>query len=104
MKKVLTAALVVLMGLAFSPLQAKDHTFKLMSPATLNGTDLEPGEYKLKLNGDNEAEIWRNGEKLATAKVELKLLNGVLPKTVLVSPEGELKQVRTKEQIVAFVS
>jgi hypothetical protein len=105
MRKVLLSILVFFLVslLAISPVWAKSYSFKLHSEASLNGVTLKPGKYKVHLNGDDEAEIFRMGKFMTKAKVELKpLVNGDLPNSTKVKG-GQLQEIRLKKQCVVFI-
>lgn len=100
MRTFLIAAFISL--LLFSPALAKSHSFDLYQAATLNGVELVPGNYKLKLN-EEEAEIHRGGKMIVKAKVEVQPLGeGVLPNTERIEG-GKLIEIRMKKQVVVFV-
>jgi len=105
MRNVLLSILVFFLVslLAISPVWAKSYSFKLHSEASLNGVSLEPGSYKVHLNGDDEAEIFKRGKLVAKAKAELKpLVNGDPPNSTKVKG-GQLQEIRFKKQCLVFV-
>ena len=106
MHRFLTATLVVALvaAVATSPVLAKTHTFKVRMPCSINGTQLEPGTYKLKLNANNEAEIYRGKDRVVTAKVEVKpLTNSRTRGSVLRGADGSISEIRLKRQVAVFV-
>jgi hypothetical protein len=98
-----TIALAIVALVAASPLLAASFDFKLSREATINGTRLEPGTYKLELNGESEALIYRNKELVTKAPVTVKpRTNGTTRASVLVDSSGNVLEVRTKKQVVVF--
>ncbi len=89
---------------ASSPLWAKTYSFRLSQAASINGTELTPGVYKLELNGNNEALIYRNRKLVAKAPVEVKpRTNGSTRGSVLRKADGAITEIRLKKQVVVFV-
>ncbi len=86
-----------------APVMGKEISFRLDDDLKLNGTDLQSGRYKLVINGDGTAEIFRGKQSVTTARVELKSLDGVLPNTVTYDRNLNLREIRTKEERVVFV-
>lgn len=105
MRRLFTAVLLIALvaGLAAGPLWAETHSFKLHKESTLNGTELAPGTYKLELNGQNEALIYRSGELQAKARVETRPAKGEKPGSVLLAADGSLREVRLNDLVVVFV-
>ena len=105
MHKLITATFIIALAAAVtaSPLLAKTFTFKVSQTCSINGTELEPGSYKLKLNDNNEAEIYRGKKKLVTAKVEVKpITNNRNRSSVLRTADGSISEIRFKDQVVVF--
>lgn len=83
-------------------LWAETLNFHLFRDASLNGTHLESGRYKLKLN-DGEAEFYRDGRLVVTAKVEVRPLEkGRLANTTKIEG-GELREIRLKREAITFI-
>lgn len=106
MRKLFTTTLAIALAaaLAASPLSAKTHSFKLLRDATVNGAELRAGTYKLELNGQGEAVIYRSGEVVAKARVEVRPLeNGSRRGTVLQGADGSIREIRLNKEVVVFV-
>ncbi len=107
MRKLFTAtfALMLVARLASGPVWAKSGwDFQLYRTREINGTQLERGSYELRLNGNNEAEIYRKGKLITTATVEVRPLgNRMDPKSMLTSG-GSIREIRTKDQVIVFLS
>lgn len=106
MHRFLATTLVVALAAAVtaSPVLAKTPTFKVHVQCSINGTQLEPGTYRLKLNSSNEAEIYRGKDKVVTAKVEVKPLTDSRNRgSVLRAADGSISEIRLKGQVVIFV-
>lgn len=98
------AATVALVGaLTASPVLAEGHNFKVYREATINGDQLKPGTtYKLVLNGNDEALIYRHKELVTKAAVEVRSLEGRQRTSVVLDSDGNLLEIRFKKQVVVF--
>ena len=107
MRKLFTAAFAIMLvtTLASGPVWAKSGwDFQLYHTRVINGTQLERGSYELRLNGNNEAEIYRNRKLITTATVEVRPLgNRMDPKSMLIS-DGSIREIRTKDEVIVFLS
>ncbi len=105
MRKLFTAvfAIVLVTTLASGPVWAKSGwDFQLYHTREINGTQLERGSYELRLNGNNEAEIYRNRKLITKATVEVRpLKKGTDPKSMLIR-NGVIVEIRTKKEVVVF--
>jgi len=99
-----TIALALMTGLGASSASAQSRNFELYRDATINGATLEAGKtYRMELNGDTEALIYRNKTLVATAQVEVKPLTaGQNPNSVSLGSDGTLLAIRTKNKMVIF--
>ncbi len=100
-----TITLALAAGLAASPALAKGHSFKLHRDATINGSQLKGQEtYRLELNGNNEALIYRNHKLVTTAPVEVKPITDVTTRnTVVLDSDRTVLEIRTEKHVVVFV-
>ena len=99
-----TAAVLALAAtLAAGSLWAETHSFKLFREGTINGTTLKPGTYKLELNGQGEALIYRGRQMVAKARVEVRASNGEARGSVLQAADGSIQEIRLHKQVVVFV-
>ena len=100
-----TITLALVAGLAASPALAKGHSFKLYRDATINGSQLKGQKtYRLELNGNDEALIYRNHKLVTTAPVEVKpITDGISRNAVVLDSEGTILSIRTKKHVVVFV-
>jgi len=118
MRKLFTAtfAIMLVASLVSGSVWAKsDWGFELYRTHEINGTQLKPGSYKLQLNGNNEADIYRKGKRsignwgiskklITTATVEVRPLgNGMDPNSMLISG-GSIREIRTKDKVIVFLS
>jgi hypothetical protein len=96
-------AVALVAALAASPVLAKTHSFTLNQDSKINGVSLDAGKYKLELNGDTEAHIYKGRELVAKAPVNVKdLSNGSTRASVLCDAEGNVLEIRLKDQVVVF--
>ncbi len=100
-----TITLALVTGLAASPALAKGHSFKLHRDATINGSQLKGQKtYRLELNGNDEALIYRNHKLVTTAPVDVKpITDGTNRNAVVFDSEGTVLEIRTKKHVVVFV-
>lgn len=99
-----TVAIALVATLTAGSLWAETHSFKLLKEGTINGTALKPGSYKLELNGQGEALIYRNGQMVAKSRVEVRVpAAGDLRGSVLQAADGSIREIRLNKQVVVFV-
>jgi len=106
MRRLFTAALLIALVaiLAASPLWAKAHSFKLIKSASINGTELRPGNYKVEMNGENEAVISRDGRVVVTARAQTRPASTTdVPGSVVLAADGNVKEICLKGLVVVFV-
>lgn len=105
MRRLITAmaTLALVAALAASPVMAKTHSFKLHRDAKINSTQLNPGTYKLELNGNGEGLIYRNNKLVTKAAVEVKPRTNGISRGVEFDSDRNVVEIRTKNQIVVFV-
>ncbi len=104
-KSAFTATLVLALvaALAASPLRAESHSFQLRGGGSINGTELEPGDYKLELNGQGEVLIYRGGRMVAKAPAEVApLKNNTINNSVLKATDGSVLEIRLKKEVVVI--
>ncbi len=107
MRKLFTAvfAIVLVTTLASGPVWAKsDWDFQLYHTREINGTQLERGSYELRLNGNNEAEIYRNRKLITTATVEVRPLKKGIPANSMLIKSDVIVEIRMKKEVVVFPS
>ena len=97
------AILVLVASMMPSAWAADSHRVEFAAPAQFNGVQIEPGKYKLVLNGDQVAELWDGKELLLKAKVEIVPLEGATPQSVSTNGDGSLKEIRLKKERVVFL-
>ena len=107
MRKLFTAAFAIMLvtTLASGPVWAKSGwDFQLYRTRVINGTQLERGSYELRLNGNNEAEIYRNRKLITTATVEVRPLKKGTDANSMLIKSDVIVEIRTKEEVVVFPS
>ena len=107
MRKLFTAAfaIVLVTTLVSGPAWAKSGwDFQLYRTHVIYGTQLERGSYELRLNGNNEAEIYRNSKLITRVPVEVRPLEkGTVAKSMLIR-SGVIVEIRTKNEVVVFLN
>ncbi len=107
MRKLFTAAfaIVLVTTLASGPVWAKSGwDFQLYHTRVINGTQLERGSYELRLNGNNEAEIYRNRKLITTATVEVRPLKKGIPANSILTNSDVIVEIRMKKEVVVFLN
>jgi inosine/xanthosine triphosphate pyrophosphatase family protein len=96
------AALALALSIASHATAAKDAKstvtpivktdLRLLSPATLGGTDLKPGEYSVTAN-DTHAKFLKNGKVIAEASVQWKDESAKAQSTAVVVDGNQIKEI-----------
>ncbi len=92
-----TLLLFFVAALLMSTASAKSHKFAVWDTTLVNGVELERGDYSVKLNGADEAEIYRNGKLVVTTLVEVVPLDDRSQRNSTLRIAGVLKEIRLKE-------
>lgn len=95
-------ALALMVALSASPASAKTHSFELPEKAKLNGVLLSPGEYKLELNGTEEASIYRNKELIAKVPVQVKPRENGTIRGMWIDSNHNVRELRLKNRVIIF--
>jgi hypothetical protein len=105
MKRIIGLTLALfLMGLFFvDTARSENHKFKVTLTTSLNGVELKPGTYRLNLNGENEAQIYKGRKLLVTAEVETVPLAKATPNSLVQKTTGELKEIRLEKERIVFL-
>ena len=107
MRKLLTAAfaIVLVTTLVSGSAWAKSGwDFQLGRTRVINGTQLEKGSYELRLNGNNEAEIYRNRKLITTATVEVRPLKKTTDANSILTRSDVIVEIRMKKEVVVFLN
>ena len=107
MRKLFTAAfaIVLVATLVSGSAWAKsDWDFKLGRARVINGTQLKKGSYELRLNGNNEAEIYRNRKLITTATVEVRPLKKTTDANSILTRSDVIVEIRMKKEVVVFLN
>jgi class 3 adenylate cyclase len=89
---------------SFRPVLAKPHSFKLYQDAMINGTRLNRGSYRLEPYGSDKVLIYRNKDLVTKAPVKVKpLKKGTTRSSVRLDSKGNVREVRTKKEVVVFL-
>ena len=105
MRKLFTAAfaIVLVTTLASGPVWAKSGwDFQLYHTREINGTQLERGSYELRLNGNNEAEIYRNRKLITRVPVEVRPLEKGTDAKSILTKSDVIVEIRMKKEVVVF--
>jgi hypothetical protein len=102
----LAFASVLVITLASGPVWAKSGwDFELTETGVISRTNtvLEPGRYELRLNGNDEASIYRERKLLTTVPVEvLPLGTGTAANSVL-TKSAVIVEIRMTKEVVVFL-
>ncbi len=71
---------------------APSYSIKLFDPATLNGTQLKPGEYRLEVK-DNKA-VLKLGKQVVEAPVTVENTPSKIGTTSVKSVNGQIQEIR----------
>ena len=107
MRKLFTAAfaIVLVATLASGPVWAKSGwDFQLTRTRVVNGIQLERGSYELRLNGNNEAEIYRNRKLITKATVEVRPLKRGTDANSILTKSDVIVEIRMKKEVVVFLN
>jgi ABC-type cobalamin transport system ATPase subunit len=104
-KKLSTLGICLVLTSTFlaTTLLAESHRIELIRPGEIGGQQLKAGKYKLVLNGQGTAEIYRGRKLLAKASVEVLPLGDRIPRSISQTQDGELKEIRLKKERVVFI-
>ena len=105
MRKLFTAAfaIVLVTTLASGPVWAKSRwKFQLHQGCSINGIQLKRGSYELRLNGNSEAAIYRNGKLITRVPVEVRPLEKETDAKSVLSESGVIVEIRMKKEVVVF--
>lgn len=104
MRRILVFSAIVglVFCLATTAAVAKNHRIKLHSEAVVSGQTIEPGSYMVKIDDEGLLSIWKRGDKLAEAEVVVEPLGNGTPNSVSLDREGNLKELRFKDEKVVF--
>ncbi len=105
MRKLFTAAfaIVLVTTLASGPVWAKSGwKFRLHHGYVINGIQLERGSYELRLNGNNEAAIYRKGKLITRVPVEVRPLEKRSDANSIVTNRDVISEIRMKKKVVVF--
>lgn len=108
MRKLLTLAFasVLVITLASGPVWAKSGwDFQLTETGVISRTNtvLEPGWYELRLNGNNEASIYRKRKLLTTVPVEVLPLETGKDANSILTKSAVIVEIRMKKEVVVFL-
>ncbi len=107
MRKLFTAAFAVVLvtTVASGPVWAKSGwDFQLYRTRVINGTQLKRGSYELRLNGNNEAEIYRNRKLITKATVEVRPLEKGTDANSILTNSDVIVEIRMKKEVVVFLN
>ena len=107
MRKLFTAAfaIVLVATLASGPVWAKSGwDFQLYRTREINGIQLERGSYELRLNGNNEAEIYRKRKLITKVPVEVRPLKRGPDANSILTKSDVIVEIRMKKEVVVFLN
>jgi hypothetical protein len=83
---------------------AKSHRVEFLQKAVINGVEIEPGKYTMKMNGDNQVEFYSGKALVATAKAELQPIGDATPNSVIHKADGTVTEIRLKNERVVIAT
>lgn len=95
--------LILVSGLATVEILAENHQIEVLRTVQINGVKLKPGTYRISLNGDKMAELYKGRRLVTKAVVETAPLAGSTPNSISQSSSGQLLEIRLNDQKVVFV-
>lgn len=98
----LTAVVSLVFCLASTAAVAKNYRVKLHSDAVVSGQTIEPGSYLVKINDEGVLSILKSGKVLAESEVVFRPLENATPNSVSLDVDGNLKEIRFKDEKVVF--
>lgn len=85
------------------PIEPEVISFELADAARISGVALEPGSYKLDIKSSGEALVYRRNEVVARTRVRVRsMASGITRSSVVVDPQGNIREIRTKKRIVVI--
>ena len=105
MKRATLFAVIFLIATLIAPsaLLAKTHRVEFLNTAVINGVELEPGKYKVEINGENMAEIYDGKELLTKVKVEIQPIGRSTPNSISQKADGTVTEIRLKDEKVVLI-
>lgn len=103
MQKRLIAGLVLtLLALSATVLAAESHKFRLPRDARINGTDLKAGQYVIRINGEDQAEILQRGKVVVESEIDLQPLPSKSMRNSVVIRSGQITEIRLNKHLVVI--
>jgi len=104
-KKVLYLSIVLALsvGIVMASAAGKTHRVEFVTKTVVNGVELEPGQYRMKVDEGHVAEFYSGRTLVAKAKIEIQPLAGALPNSISQKADGQLVEIRLKNEKVVLV-
>jgi len=104
MRKFILFAVIAFLAVSLTStaVMAKSHKVKLHSEATVAGQVIEPGSYMVKLDDEGMLTICKGSKVLAESEVTVLPLGNETPNSVSLDVNGNLKEIRFKDEKVVF--
>ena len=81
---------------------AKNHKVKLHSEAIISGMFIEPGSYTVKISDEGLLGFYKGRDLLAESEVTIEAMGNETPNSVSLDVNGNLKEIRFKNEKVVF--
>jgi hypothetical protein len=99
----LVIVLVLSAGLVMASAVGKTHRVEFATKAIINGVELEPGQYRMKVDEADVAEFYSGRTLVAKAKVEIQPIGSAVPNSVSQRVDGQVVEIRLRSERVVLV-
>ncbi len=98
----LTVIFSLVLCMATTAAVAKNHKVKFNSEAIVAGQVIQPGSYMLKISDEGLLGVYKGKDLLAESEVTIEPMKNETPNSVSVDVDGNLKEIRFKNEKVVF--
>lgn len=104
MRKILLLTLIfsLILCLPTTAAVAKNHKVKLHSEAIVAGNVIQPGSYTVKISDEGLLGVYKGRDLLAESEVTIVPMKNETPNSVSLDVDGNLKEIRFKDEKVVF--
>jgi len=104
MRKIILFTVVVslVLCMASTAAMAKNHKVKLHTDTVVAGKIIKPGSYLVKLSDEGKLGFYKGRKLVAESIVTMEPMDNETPNSVSVDVEGNLKELRFKNEKAVF--